>query len=55
LIDEVAFIQALTLIAIMHESPSLSSPSDSLDDDEANARIDDEDESLGDNNRMMQN
>jgi hypothetical protein len=46
LIDEVAFIQALTLIAIMHESPSLSSPTDSIDDDEANARIDDEEDSM---------
>jgi hypothetical protein len=46
LIDEVAFIQALTLIAIMHESPSLSSSADSIDDDEANARIDDEEDSM---------
>ena len=46
MIDEVAFIQALTLIAIMHESPSSSSPVDSIDDDEANARIDDEEDSL---------
>ena len=45
MIDEVAFIQALTLIAIMHESPSLSSHVDSIDDDEANARIDDEEDS----------
>ncbi len=45
LIDEVAFIQALTLIAIMHEGHTAANGQDSIDDDEANARIDDEEDS----------
>jgi hypothetical protein len=42
LIDEVAFIQALTLVAIAHESAG--NQDEDIDDDEANARIDDDDE-----------
>ena len=45
LIDEVAFIQALTLIAITHESGGTSKCEDfEIDDDEANAKIDDDED-----------
>ena len=47
LIDEVAFIQALTLIAITRESNSRDNQdSEEFDDDEANAKIDDDEESV---------
>ena len=45
MIDEVAFIQALTLLAITHKEEDYGDGQDSIDDDEANALIDDEEDS----------
>ena len=46
LIDEVGFIQALTLIAITHESGAFKCEDYEFEDDEANARIDDDEDEV---------